>query len=249
MIDPDKLKKDRERVSSALKVLPDGSVVALQKVTACFPKRFEKSNLAEISDSVTSILMVGIIYGDSYAFFGGMTRVVMKPGDIYEETIKNDRYYMLDFEPGDVVIEALTVPMDANIGYYYYLEFTKYARIPWYFDETDLLSVYDEAKFYTGKSMGACNQAIRVLYALTCRDPANLDIPFRYSPRLADLTYKPRIIGINNPGQLLNSTFSRLASGYMADNIISGILNPDTKVTNLEEVIRGLPATAGDNNG
>lgn len=247
-MDIEKLKKDKERVSAALKVLPDGSVVALKKVTVCFPKRFEQSNLAEVSATVTSILMLGVIYNDAYAFFGGMTTVVLKPGDIYEETINNDRYYMLDFEAGETVIESLTVPMDANISYYYYLEFTKYARIPWYFDENDLLSVYDEAKFYTGKAMGTCNQAIRVLYALTQRDPNNLDIPFRYSSAMKDPSIKPRIIGINNPGQLLNSTFSRLASGYMSDNIISGILNPDTKVTSLEEVIRGLPASRGDNN-
>lgn len=244
----EKLKKDLGRIKSALKIMPDKSVVALEKLTVCFPKRFEQSNLAEIADHVTSILMLGIVVGNSYGFFGGMTKVVLKPGDIYEETINNDRYFMLDFEPGDVVFESLTIPMDSNIGYYYYLEFTKYARIPWYFDEDDLLSVYDEAKFYTGKSMGACNQAIRVLYALVARDPTNLDIPFRYSPDLKDPTKKPRIIGINNPGQLLNSTFSRLASGYMSDNIISGILNPDTKVTNLEEVIRGLPSSVGDRN-
>jgi len=245
----EKLKRDRERVLAALRVLPDGSLVALKKLTVCFPKRFEQSNLAEVANTVTSILMLGIVVGDCYAFLGGMTKVTLKPGDIYEETIKNDRYYMLDFEPGDTVIQSLTVPMDANISYYYYLEFTKYARISWYFDESDLLSVYDEAKFYTGKSMGACNQAVRVLYALTQRDPNNLDIPFRYSPAIKDLNVKPRIIGINNPGQLLNSTFSRLASGYMADNIISGILNQDTKVTSLEEVIRGLPAAPGVNNG
>lgn len=245
----DNLKRDRERINTALKVLPDGSVVALKKIKVCFPKRFEKSNLAEISDIVTSILMLGVIFEDSYAFFGGLAKVVLKPGEIYEDTIKNDRYYILDFEPGDVVIDSLTVPMDSNIGYYYYLEFTRYARIPWYFDENDLLSVYDESKFYTGKAMGTCNQAVRVLYALTERDPDNLDIPFRYSPALKDPSVKPRIIGINNPGQLLNSTFSRLASGYMSDNIISGILNPDMKVTTLEEVIRGLPAAAGDNNG
>lgn len=244
----EKLKKDLGVINSSLKVLPDKSVVALKKLTICFPKRFEQSGLAEISDQVTSILMLGVIVGDKFGFLGGMVKVVLKPGDIYEETIGNDRYFMLDFEPGDVVIESLTVPMDSNIGYYYYLEFTKYARIPWYFDETGLLGVYDESKFYTGKSMGTSNQAIRVLYALTCRDPDNLDIPFRYSNELKDPSKKPRIIGINNPGQLLNSTFSRLASGYMSDNIISGILNPDTKVTHLEEVIRGLPAAGGDNN-
>lgn len=245
-METEKLKKDLVRVRSALKIMPDKSVVALEKLTICFPKRFEQSNLAEIGDTVTSILMLGIIVGDSYGFFGGMTKVVLKPGDIYEETVDNDRYFMLEFEPGDVVFDSLVIPMDANIGYYYYLEFSKYARIPWYFTSEDLLGVYDEAKFYTGKGMGACNQAIRVIYSLVGRDNKNLDIPFRYSVELKDPTKKPRIIGINNPGQLLNSTFSRLASGYMSDNIVSGILNPDTKVTSLEEVIRGLPSPTGD---
>lgn len=237
----EKLKKDLGVVNAALKVMPDNSVVALKKLKIVLPKRFEQSNLADVSDTVYSILMLGIIVGDSYGFLGGLCRVVLKPGEIYEETFGTDRYYVLEFEPGDVVIESLVVPMDSNIGYYYYLEFTKYARVPWYFNYEDLLSVYDEAKFYTGKGMGTSNQAIRVLYALTCRDAVNLDIPFRYSPSLKDPKAKPKVIGINNPGQLLNSTFSRLSSGYMADNIVSGILNPDTKVTELEEVIRGLP--------
>lgn len=248
-MDVSNLKKDRERILSALKFLPDHSVVALKKLTICLPKRFEQSNLAEISDKVSTILMLGIIVGDAYGFLGGLANVSLKPGDIREETINSDRYILLEFEPGETVIESLTVPMDSSISYSYYIEFTKYARITWYFDETDLLPLYDEAKFYTGKSMGTCNQAIRVLYSLTSRDPDDLDIPFRYSPKLEIPGSKPRIIGINNPGQLLNSTFSRLASGYMSDNIISGILNPDTKVTTLEEVIRGLPATTGDSNG
>lgn len=238
----EKLKKDLGVVKSALKVMPDKSVVALKRLKICLPKRFEQSNLADISDTVHSILMLGIIVGESYGFLGGLTKVTLKPGEIYEEVIGADRYYILEFEPGDVVIESLVVPMDSNIGYYYYLEFTKYARVPWYFNYEDLLSVYDEAKWYTGKGMGTSNQAMRVLYALTCRDKDNLDIPFRYSPNLKDPKIKPRVIGINNPGQLLNSTFSRLSSGYMSDNIISGILNPDTKVTELEEVIRGLPS-------
>lgn len=247
-MDVTNLKKDLGLVEKALKVMPDMSVVALQKLRVCFPKRFEQSNLADISETVHVILMLGIIVGNSYGFLGGLTRVTLHPGDIYEETIGNDRYFILGFEPGDVVIESLTVPIDANIGYYYYLEFTKYARIPWYFDSDGLRSVYDESKYFTGKSMGTSNQAVRVLYSLVERDPDNLDIPFRYSQNLNDPTKKPRIIGINNPGQLLNSTFNRLSSGFMGDNITAGILNPDTKVTDLEEVIRGLPS-AGDGNG
>ncbi|QDH47111.1 virion structural protein [Aeromonas phage LAh10] len=246
MIDITTLKHDRGLPGAVLKLMPDGSAVATKRLKCCIPKNWERSNLAEIADVVTTILMVGLICDGKYAMLGGMTRIVMKPGEIDEISIGGTRYYIFDFEPGEVVIENMTIPQDSNIGYYYYLEFTKYARLPWYCSEASLLAVYDAAKFYTGKGFGTSNQCIRVLYALVMRDPNNLDLPFRYSPDL-NKGGKPKIIGINNPGQLLNSTFSRLSSGYMADNIIGGILNPDTKVTELEEVIRGLPAELRDN--
>lgn len=238
---------DVGRVKSALRTMEDGSVVAVKKIRCMVPKRWEKNNFVEISDVVTTIMMVGVIYDNYYMMFGGLTRITMKPGEITEMSVNNERYYVMEFEPGEVVIESLTIPQDTNIGYSFYIEFTKYARIPWYCTESEILAVYDEAGYYTGKSFGSSAQCVRVLYALTMRDQNNLDIPFRYSPDFNKPDAKPRIIGINNPGQLLNSTFSRLSSGYMADNIIGGILNPDTKVTELEEVIRGLPAEPRDN--
>ena len=246
MIELEKLKKDTGRINSALKVMPDNTVVALKKMTCYIPKRFEQSGLAEIGDSVNTIMAVGVVVDDYYSCFGSLTRFSMKPGDTSEEVIKGDRYYVMHFEPGDIVIENIFVPQDANLIYYFYLEFIKYARYPWYMDENVLLNIFDESSYFAGKKVGSSAQVLRVLFSLTMRDPVNLDIPFRYSPQFKDLSVKPRIIGINNPGQLLNSTFSRLSSGYMSDNIVSGILNPDTQMTTLEEVIRGLPEEYGE---
>lgn len=178
-MDIETLKKDIGRIKSALKVMPDKSVVALKKLKVCFPKRFEQSNLSEVTDIVSTIGMFGIVVDDCYSFFGVLGRVNLHPGDIYEETIQNDRYFILEFEPGDVVIESLVIPQNSKISYSYYVEFTKYARIPWYCSEEDILSVYDEAGYYTGKSMGTSNQAIRVLYSLVNRYEKDLDVPFK----------------------------------------------------------------------
>lgn len=246
MIDVSKMNHNVRRIKSALQTLPDGKVIAKEKLKAYIPKQFEKSRLAEIYDYVSTIMMVGLVIGNDYCVLAGLTHIVLRPGEIYEESIDGDRYYVMDFEPGDVVIDSLTVPQDNNIGYYHYLEFTKYGRRPWYLSPEIVLACFDESKYYTGKGTGGSPQAIRVLYALVQRDPKDLGIPFRYSPYMKDPNVKPVVIGINNPGALLNSTFSRLTSGYMADNIVAGILNPDTKVTVLEEVIRGLPEQLGD---
>lgn len=236
------LKKDIERCYSALKIMPDKSVVALKKLKICFPKRYEKSGLAEITETVRTILAVGIIVDNYYSFIGALGEVVMRPGDIIEENINNDRYYVLYFEPGDIVIESLAIPIDNSIGYYYYLEFDKYARVPWYVSKRkEIVSMYDEAKYYTKKSMGNSNNAFRVLMALTGRDPENLDIPFRYSEKFFDLSIEPKVIGINNPSYLLTGVFNKFNSGYLRDNILSGIRNPDSKVTDFEKIYRGIP--------
>lgn len=239
-MDITRLKFDRG-CHKALEELEDGSVVAVKDLSIIIPKRFEDSRLAEVTDIVSTIYMLGLVVGDKYCFLGALASVVLFPGEIQEITINGDRFYQLDFLAGETVIENLTVPQDSNLSYYYYLEFIKYNRIPWYATFTQILSVFDEAKYYTGKSFGNSAQAVRVLYSLSARYEKNPNIPFRYSPDIDDPTKQPLIIGLNNPGQLLSSTFARMTSGYMNDNITAGLTNPDEKTTVLEEVYRGLP--------
>ena len=120
MIDFDKLKKDTGRINSALKVMPDNTVVALKKMTCYIPQRFEQSGLAELGDSVNTIMAVGVVVDDYYSCFGSLTRFSMKPGDTSEEVIKGDRYYVMHFEPGDYVTWE-------NINWYIKRDWGKYS--------------------------------------------------------------------------------------------------------------------------
>lgn len=238
-MDVSKLKYDEGRIFSALKELPNDSVIATEPLDIYIPKRFENSKLATVGTHVESILMIGVVVKDRYAFIGALTTFTCTPGDINEITINNERYYVFHFEAGETVIDRKRQAQESLMGYTYYIEFIKYARIPWYATYEQIAQLLDEAKYFTGKSTGNSNSAIRVLFSLTARAPENLEIPFRYSPSLNNVSIEPKVVGVNNPGLLLSGTFSRLFSGYLNESIVAGSLEENTKISSLERIMKG----------
>lgn len=230
------------RIDSALVSLSDQSVVARKPLKIVFPKRFEGNNFASIGEDVVCVGMVGVIVEEYYAPIGVLMRFTFYPGDIEETVINGERYIVLSFEPSETVIKRLVTAVEPMLGYYYYMEFCKFGNIPWYFTYEKILAVLDEAKYFTGKSTSDTNQALRVMYSLTARDPFDQDIPFRYSPYLEDQQIRPMIIGVNNPGQLLTDTFSRYSGGYINENTTAAIMDDQVReATDIEKILKGIP--------
>lgn len=239
-MDVSHLKKDLVRALSALTTLADGSVIANKPLKICFPKRFEENGFAVVGEDVSCVAMVGLIVDDCYASIAALTRFNFEPVDIEETVINGDRYVVMGFEAGEKVIDRLQAAVENMMGYQYYMEFCKYCNIPWYLDFEVILSVLDEAGFYTGKAISEANQTLRVLYSMTCREPGNTDVAFRYSPLLSNLNVQPEVIGVNNPGQLLTGVFSRFSGGYIGENTSAALLEGDTQISEIEKVYKGI---------
>lgn len=240
-MDISKLTFNKNVIISSFRILPNGSAVATRPMVVCFPKRFEEAGYAEIYDKITCIGMVGIIVGNQYACLGVLASFTFLSADVSETLINGIPHYLLGFEEGETVIENMTVPVNPLTSYDFYIEFIKYARIPWYSTYEKVLAVMDEGKPVTGRSNGNSAQVLRVPLSLTCRDPDNPEIPFRYGKNLENPNKEPLIIGINNPGQLLTGTFARFSGGYLSDNTIAGIEETPSEMTALEEVLKGIP--------
>lgn len=228
-------------IKQVFTTLPDESVIANKTISLCFPKRFEEAGLAEVYESIRCIGMVGVISGDSFASIASLGQFEFTPGDVVENRIEGETYVWMTFEKGEQVIRSLHIPVDALLTYDYMNEFTKYGRIPWYLDYEHVLSVIDESAYVTGSRTGDTAQAVRVLYSITCRDPTNPDVAFRYGKGLEDPTVKPLVIGMNNPSQLLTGTFARFSGGYLADNTIAGLQEDASEMTAIESILRGVP--------
>ncbi len=240
-MDVTQLIRDRGRVMSALKKMPDGSVVALEPIKVYLPKRFEERGLADITETVETIAVIGLVLEDnSYCSFVAQCKIRLSPGNIRESVINSVKYYLLEFEKGDTVIKNLEVPMDSLINYHYFMEFVHYAKIPWYLDVNQMPSLFDNAVKTTGKGVGTTPHVFRVIYSITNRDPESLERAYRTSEAMVK-NIDPIVVGLNNTSMLTDGTFNKLIGGYMGDNIVGAILNPDDRVTVLEKVIKGIP--------
>lgn len=240
-MDVSNLIRDPGRVFAALTRLPDGSVIANRPLKMCFPKRFEENNFATITDEVVAVGMMGIIVDNHYASLAVLLRYTFLPGEIEEVIMAGERYIMMSFEAGETVIERLKVATETMLGYYYYMEFGKFANIPWYLDFEIVNAVLDEAKVCTGKAISEANQAMRVMYSLTCREPNNPEVAFRYSPAINIPNAVPLVIGVNNPGQLLTGVFARYSGGYITENTTAALLEDDTPMSDVEKIFKGIP--------
>lgn len=235
------LVKNPAKVKKALTILEDGSVIANQTVNIQIPKRFTENGLAEITDFVNTIPVLGIILpGDCYSCFVSMLKVKLFPTDMRDISVGGDKYVNMEFFKGDTVFENVRSAVDPSMAYYYFMEFVNYAKIPWYMDWRVHSRLFDQSTSETGKPTGTTPQVMRVLNSIIYRDPDDLEKPYRGSKAMKE-GRDPVIVGLNNPSMLINDTFSRAIGGYLKDNLLAGIIKPNDKITKMDKLMRGVP--------
>ncbi|ASU03436.1 hypothetical protein RISINGSUN_234 [Erwinia phage vB_EamM_RisingSun] len=240
-MDVTKLTYNPKRIESLYTVMEDRSVVANRSFEVHIPKRFTENGMAEVTDVVTSVVVLGLVIpGECYGTLIALMACTMIPSGMREIGIDGEKYLILEIEKGDTFIENLSVTKDPDMPYHYFMEFNVYSRLPWYVQPKMLTSLYDNAKIDLGKAVGSSPQVMRVFNAMQFRDPDNLDIPYRNSKAMLD-GRPPVIVGLNNSSMLIDGTFSKLLGGYLSDNILAAIINPDSRTTDFEKVIKGIP--------
>lgn len=240
-MDVGNLKHNKALVEGSLTVLDDHAVICNRDMEVYIPKRFVENGMATVEEKVTTVAVLGLVIpGVAYASLVALAEVNLSPLNIREVSIKGDTYMVLEFSKGDTIIESLEVMQDPNFAYTYHQEFDFYAKIPWYMDKDMLTGLFDNAKQETGSGVGSSPQVIRVLKSLMLRDPDNLGKPYRNSKAMLE-GRDPVIVGLNNSAMLIDGTFSKVMGGYLRDNTLAAIVNPDSKVTDLEKVIKGIP--------
>ena len=235
------LKRDYDKVLGCFSEQADGYVIALKDFEVHIPVRFMENGFAEVTDTVTTLAVLGIVTTDGY-YTSMIALMALKlcPSEMSERVISGTKYLVMSFYKDDIFVDNVEVPKDANWAYFDYKEFLLYARKPWYLNKDDVTSILDTAGRDLGKPIGNTPHVVRTMCSIMFRDPDNLDNPYRNSKAMLD-GRDPEIVGLNNGSMLIDGTFGKLSGGYLSENIISAIVKPDTKVTDLERIIKGEP--------
>lgn len=240
-MDVDGLQRDRAKIRKAYTINDDFSVTANRPLEVHIPKRFVENGMTTIGEKVFTTLVAGLVIpGEAYSPWIALVDVIMAPMGIREVGINGVQYVIMEFEAGDTLIENLNYIQDPNKNYGYFMEFDLYAKLPWYMSDKDFTALYDNAAAESGAQMGGTPQHMRIYASKMMRDPDNLDNEYRNSKAMLE-GRPPVIVGLNNGAMLIDGTLPKITGGYLQDNTVSAIINPDTKVTDLEEIVKGVP--------
>lgn len=240
-MDVGSLERNRAKIKKAFTVQDDFSVIANRTLEVHIPKRFVENGFTTLDNHVSSTVVMGIVIpGECYTPLIALADLILAPSGIRDVMINGVPYVILEFEEGDTLFETLHYIQDPNKNYGYFMEFNFYAKLPWYMSDDDFTSLYDHAAAQCGAEMGGTPEHMRVYASLQMRDPDNLDNQYRNSKAM--LEGRPAVIvGLNNGAMLIDGTIPKLTGGYLQDNTIAAIVNPDTKVTDLEKILKGVP--------
>lgn len=237
--------RDPQRVLSKLKVQADGSVVTSIPCVIQIPKRYVGRHLASIGSEVYILGFFAILMEERYYAVNMMDAMVRITPNATETVVVNgDEYLAFHFDKNDRVFYSVDLIKSDTLTYYIYDEHIAKGRIPWYFNYTDLVRIFETAEEYAGIYLG--NRAImEMILSTTARNPDDLTQLYKHvlnaAKSILDETIKvkpPTIVPFRSVIWNTSDTTSKLIGAYFSDSITSALVNPSDQLERIEELLR-----------
>jgi len=210
------------------------ALVAVDKLQAYIPKRFERYGLLSVVDNVVvSVGIFDIIINDKIET--GLllpAELRMKPSSTETQFIGADEFLVLTFVKGDVFCNTEIV-RNQSIGYAVFNEFVYMGRLPRFLQYQDAPLLFDRTGDVCKINFGVDHAIIEILFAFLFRDDKDTNIQYRYTP----MTSPPNFVSLSHGAQLAVSTLSKLSGPYFDDALNSALINQTDEPTELEEIL------------
>jgi hypothetical protein len=240
-MDISNLTRDAKSVLSALKELPNNSVVTTKACKIQIPKRFASRNLAVIGiDIYIPGIYVLIMEDNKYAVSTITSQIKINPFKTLETTIEDVDYYEFYFEAGQVLFENINLVKKDTLFYYIFDEIITKANVPWFLEYEDLGKIFDYAAFYAGSNIGENPEVTELIISLTSRDAINKMNFYRHTVKNRSYlkTNPPEYVALNSVIYSASSTLNKIAGSYVSDGIVSALVDTTTEASKIEKLLR-----------
>jgi hypothetical protein len=240
-MDARQFKRDPEKVRQACAVGADGSVVALKHSKIYIPERFVEKQLAVIGAQNYIVgIFAHVVEDEFYAVFLGAAMIHVEPTSVATVKFGEDSYLELSFDPGARIIVTQEVIQDRILTYRIYDETISKGHVPWYLDYDDRIMLLFTADRLAGVRMLNNHAMLELNAAATSRDPANINRYYRHAVTSYDdvANHPPTTIPLMSVSYGTTNTVSRIMGSYWEQGIASALVNPSTKVENIERLLR-----------
>lgn len=233
--------RDANKVRECLTELDDGRLVCSKMCKIYIPVRFVEADLAYIGVDNNIVGIYGITVDDTYYGVSTVNAMInIDPSSINRINIGDDAYFEFVFNPGSTVFKSVHLVKTDILTYKIYDEIFSKGRIPWYIGYEDLGKIFDSAQHHAGANIGTNKEVTELIASLIARDVNDRTKYYRtIIDTPADLKNKlPTFIGLRNVTYSATNTTNRLGGSYMETGIIASLVNPTTRVENIESLLR-----------
>ena len=238
-IDISKLKRNDAKIKKALS-FKDTFVFINEPAYILFPERYERKDLAELTNTSRILGIVAIVIGNEY----GLTKIpaIMDtvPDEVDQVEIEEEIYYMFKYGKGDIIIENTNIVKKAIKAYDFFELFIMQGKIPWYVNYQDLISIFNNLEKYTGMKAVKSTLVVETLAGIITKVKNNPEIDFRRAIQ-KELDLKkilPDYIGLMDVYYSYKSTTNKVLGNFFTKAINSSILYPEKDTSDLEDVLR-----------
>ncbi len=209
------------------------------------PRKFMQHGILSVGDgSVTTPgVMDMIIDGKYHVGFNLLASITIEPSDMGQMTYNGIEYLVLHLKQGDVFMSSFRVIQDPHIVYVLWTEFITNGGLPYFFDYTSLLKLFDHVRELTGSGIGVSRSVYEGIIAHISRDQNKLSVQYR----LTDMVKPMRLVALKSVSQAPTGTVARLNGSYFRDEGLTSALRYQVDEQQpFENLLRGLSSSTDE---
>lgn len=233
--------RDKKACTGRLIVAKDGGVLTRVPCRIFLPSRWLDVSLASITEVTSTYGFFPIVFDDNrYVVMNVCAMLDLLPARVGKITLQEEEYLELRFEAGDKVIRTTTVVRKDTITYNVMDEFIMKGKVPWWGTVDDLCQMFDTAKKHADSNIGNTPQSIEFLVGIIARKLEERSKSLRQTAKTRSDYDLDRIefISLKSVLYSVNNTVSKLSGAYFHDGVVSAIVNPASKSSRVETILR-----------
>lgn len=232
--------RSKARLDGALKKAGE-CLIAMEPLRIHVPARFAESGLIVIEDVTYVLGYAAIITEDNYyasATVSSMWRT--EPDRVGQVVIDDLPYIELSYNKGSKVIASIHLVMVDNLIHRIWTEMYGKAKVPWYYNYEDIVTLFYNTGKYNGVTLGYDAAILEYVGAQLCRDPDNTVKYFRQRKDAKEMfvSKPPVLIGHRNVALSATNVSSRIAGSYSDSGLTVSLVNPSERAERIETMLR-----------
>jgi len=232
------LKRDAEKVKTQLMEV-NNSLITKEKCKIYVPENYLKASLASLGDNTKIVGVYGIVYNDSYYGVSKAAALInTEPSIVNYVTINNEKYLELFYNKSDVIIKNLNLVKTGTLVYRLYNETIAKGKVPWYFNLTDMATLFDTAFLHAGVNLHADFSLLSLLTTSMARAPYEIEKYYRHyaNDKKTDLL-NPSFIPLKDVVTNTSNTLSKLLGNNYSQAITSALVTETETVESIEKLL------------